>query len=132
MMLRALAAFVGLFGLVCSGIAAGHILRGPVVIPGSIPVNAIMDSEDRFYATLFLGFGLAMLWCVLDLRRRSTPMLALMAVFFAGGVARLISLAQVGPPSPFFQAMTTLEFIIPPLTWGWLRLALRKPVAEAG
>lgn len=49
-----------MFGLVCMGIAAGHIILGPQLIPDGVPVNATMDSENRFYATLFLGFGAAM------------------------------------------------------------------------
>ena len=53
----ALRAFVALFGAACVAIALTHIFVGPSSIPGSIPVNPTMDSEDRFYATLFLGFG---------------------------------------------------------------------------
>jgi hypothetical protein len=68
-MLRALSLFASLFGLVCTGIALAHLAIGPHSIPGSIPVNATMDSEDRFYATLFLGFGLAVVWTSRDLRR---------------------------------------------------------------
>lgn len=56
---RILRWFLTLFGMVCAGIALAHIFVGPSAIPGSIPVNATMDSEDRFYATLFLGFGIA-------------------------------------------------------------------------
>jgi len=31
-----------------------------------------MDSEDRFHVTLFLGFGLAVVWTSGDLRSRDT------------------------------------------------------------
>jgi len=131
-MVRTLAVFLGIFGIVCRGIAICHIILGPAAIPGSVPVNSIMDSEDRFYATLFFGFGAAMMWCALDISRRSAPMLVLMAVFFAGGVARLISIAQVGLPSPFFQLMTGLELLIPPVCWLWRRVALQRPLAGLG
>jgi hypothetical protein len=46
----------------------GPIVFRPAIIPGAIPVNATMDSEDRFYATLFLGFGAAVMWCSRDLQ----------------------------------------------------------------
>src|SRR5215469_10321957 len=120
-MLQALSLFTALFGLICAGIAVAHLAIGPRVIPGAIPVNATMDSEDRFYATLFLGFGLAAIWTSRDLRSRSRLFVSLMAVFFVGGLARIISFIMVGPPNPFFEAMTVLELVIPPVSCLWLR-----------
>jgi hypothetical protein len=114
---RLLRWFLIVFGLVCVGIALAHIAVGPSSIPGSIPVNATMDSEDRFYATLFLGFGLAHVWAAQDLARRSMAVLALQAVFFAGGLARIISLIAVGPPIALFVLLGALELLIPPLVW---------------
>jgi len=94
-------------------IALVHIAIGPSAIPGSVPVNATMDSEDRFYATLFLGFGAALIWCSNRLNDRSGVFFALLAVFFLGGVARLISVAQVGLPNALFQALGLTELILP-------------------
>jgi amino acid permease len=122
-MATALRWFVAVFGLVCIGIALMHIAIGPSSIPGSVPVNATMDSEDRFYATLFLGFGAALVWCSRDLAGRGREFLALQAVFFLGGVARLISWAQVGPPHPMFVILGAVELILPALLWVWLRRA---------
>ena len=120
---RILRWFLTLFGMVCAGIALAHIFVGPSAIPGSIPVNATMDSEDRFYATLFLGFGIAHVWAARDLAARAGVVVALQAVFFAGGLARLISLAAVGPPVPLFLFLGTLELLIPPMLWWALRRA---------
>lgn len=107
--------FVMLFGVVCMGIALVHIGYGPASIPGSVPVNATMDSEDRFYATLFLGFGAANIWCAQDLAARAGLFRALMLVFFLGGLARLVSAAQVGLPSALFMFLGSLELVLPPL-----------------
>ncbi|MEI6640992.1 MAG: DUF4345 domain-containing protein [Novosphingobium sp.] len=107
--------FVVLFGAVCMAIALVHIGYGPASIPGSVPVNATMDSEDRFYATLFLGFGAASIWCAQDLGTRAAMFRALMLVFFIGGIARLISAVQVGLPSPLFVFLGGLELAIPPI-----------------
>lgn len=125
-MLRALSIFAALFGAVCVLIALAHIALGPSAIPGSVPVNATMDSEDRFYATLFLGFGIAMIWASRDLAARRHVFLALMATFLAGGVARIISAVMVGPPGDLFIFLGALELIIPPLSWWALRESLRK------
>ena len=113
-----LKAFVMLFGAVCMTIALVHIINGPASIPGGVPVNATMDSEDRFYATLFLGFGAANVWCAQELGARGQLFRALMLVFFLGGVARLVSAAQVGPPSLLFTALGAIELVLPPvLLW---------------
>ncbi len=113
--------FLILFGAVCTGIALVHIAFGPASIPVSVPVNAVMDSEDRFYATLFLGFGLAHIWAARDLARRGSMVLAMQAVFFAGGIARIVSAVAVGSPGPMFAFLGALELLIPPLVWFSLR-----------
>ena len=117
---RLLAGFVALFGLVCMGIALGHIAIGPAVIPAPIPVNATMDSEDRFYATLFLGFGLALVWCARDLEPRRDVFFALLAIFFVGGIARIISWIQVGPPIALFIFLGALGGILGSIVSGMM------------
>jgi hypothetical protein len=79
-----------------------------------------MDSEDRFYATLFLGFGAACVWSARDLAGHARLFEALMLVFWLGGVARLVSAALVGLPNPLFQFLGALELLLPPL-FVWMR-----------
>jgi hypothetical protein len=114
-MRRALQIFLGLFGATDILISLLHIVFGPSAIPGSVPVNATMDSEDRFYATLFTAYGAALLWCIRDVEKKGRVLQFLMLTFFAGGLARLVSMARVGLPGGFFVAMTALELLIPPL-----------------
>ena len=112
-MKKSLQVFLGLFGITAIFIASLHIVLGPAAIPGSIPVNATMDSEDRFYATLFAAYGVALLWCIPKIERKSAVVYFLAFTFFIGGLARLVSMAAVGPPNTFFIAMTVLELLIP-------------------
>lgn len=122
-MQAALKYFVFLFGAVCMIIGLAHIAIGPAAIPGSVPVNATMDSEDRFYATLFVGFGVAIIWCGGALRDRAGPFFWLLILFFCTGVARLVSIAQVGLPHPLFQFLGAAELFLPLLLWAWHRQA---------
>lgn len=82
-----------------------------------------MDSEDRFYATLFLGFGAALIWCAQDLSLRRGLFFGLLAVFFLGGIARIVSAIHVGPPITLFVFLGGLELVMPPLLWFWHRRA---------
>lgn len=123
---RSLSLVAALFGAVCMIISLAHIAIGPRAIPGAIPVNPTMDSEDRFYATLFLGFGAAIVWCSRDLTARRQPFGLLLLVFFLGGIARLISAAMVGLPNQLFISLGLLELLLPPLFWWWLA----DPVAK--
>lgn len=123
-MRRALQVFLGLFGATAIFICLLHLALGSASIPGSVAVNATMDSEDRFYATLFGAYGVAILACVRDIEQKTRPLYFLLLTFFAGGVARLVSMAAVGLPSPFFVTMTALELALPPV----LALAQRRVV----
>lgn len=115
-----LSGFLCLFGAICAAIALIHIVAGPGSIPGGVVTNVVMDSEDRFYASLFLGFGLAIIWCARDIGSREKPLAALLTVFFVGGIARIISLLAVGSPGPLFLALGALELLLPPFIWWWL------------
>jgi len=110
---RTVQVLLGLFGASAIGISLLHVVLGPAAIPGSIPVNATMDSEDRFYATLFAAYGVALLWCVKDIERKSSVVYFLALTFFVGGLARLVSIAAVGLPNRFFIAMTVIELLLP-------------------
>ncbi len=105
--------FLVLFGITAILIALLHVIFGPSAIPGSVPVNPTMDSEDRFYATLFAAYGAVLIWCVRDIERKTKVVYFLALTFFVGGLARIVSIFAVGPPNDFFVAMTVLELIIP-------------------
>jgi len=108
-------------------IALAHVAIGPHAIPGGVFVNTTMDSEDRFYATLFLGWGAAMIYCSRDLRERKGLFDALLLIFFLGGIARIISALLVGLPSTLFIFLGSLELVLPPLLWWWNRAANGSP-----
>jgi uncharacterized protein DUF4345 len=114
-MRRAFQVFPVLFGVIVIAIGAAHLAVGPAAIIGGSDVNPTSDGEDRFYAGMFLRYGLALLWCSRDVQRRRAYIKALAFAFLVGGIGRLLSLILVGAPHPFFIAMLVLELVLPPL-----------------
>lgn len=114
-MRRLFQAFLTLFGVIVIGISLAHFAIGPDAVIGGSPANATSDGEDRFYAGIFLGYGVALLWCARDVKRKAGYITLLAAVFFVGGIGRLIALIAVGVPHPFFVAMLAVELVLPPL-----------------
>ena len=108
-----------LFGLTCCIIAVLHILFGLSWVPDAGDFTATLDSEDRFYAAMFFGFGAAAIWCSRDIPARRNVLGFLMSIFFLGGIARLFSLAAHGWPHPLFIALGAIELVLPPIVWWW-------------
>jgi hypothetical protein len=53
------------------------------------------------------------LTCVRDVERKTRIVRFLALALFVGGLARLVSMASVGPPNAFFLTMTALELGVP-------------------
>jgi len=72
-----------------------------------------MDSELRFYAALWGAYGLVVTRTAMNLPGRFKEVPWLAAVFFAGGVGRLLSRLSLGPPHPFFTLLLVIEVSLP-------------------
>jgi Domain of unknown function (DUF4345) len=114
-MRQAFQAFLTLFGVIVIAISLAHMAIGPRAIIGAVAVNPTMAGEDRFFAGLLLCYGIALLWCVRDVQRKRVHVSLLAAVFFVGGIGRLLAVVLDGAPNPFFIAMLVLELALPPL-----------------
>jgi hypothetical protein len=110
-----------LFGLVCFAIGLAHLCFGAVSIIGGGMVNATIDSDLRFYAVLFAGYGLAFVWAAGDLVRRAAVVNVLGSLFLLGGLARLLAWWQTGTPNWFYVVMIPVELLIPVVNWVLLR-----------
>jgi hypothetical protein len=124
-MRRLFEGFLALFGVIIIGISLAHIAIGPGAIIGGSQVNATSDGEHRFFAGLLLCYGVALVWCSRGVERKGGYVNLLAAVFFVGGVGRLISLVVAGIPHPFYLAMLVVELALPPLM-----VLVAKEVAE--
>ena len=114
-MRRAFQGFLALFGVIVIGISIAHLTIGPAAIIGGSGVNPTSDGEDRFFAGLLLCYGVALLWCARDVQRKRVYVNVLAAVFFVGGIGRLLAIILAGVPHPFYIAMLVLELTLPAL-----------------
>jgi Domain of unknown function (DUF4345) len=124
-MRQAFQAFLALFGVVVIAISLAHFAIGPRAIIGGVAVNPTMAGEDRFFAGLLLCYGIALLWCARDVHHKRVYVNLLAAVFFVGGLGRLLAILLDGTPHPFYVAMLVLELALPPLM-----VVVAKRVAE--
>lgn len=95
--------------------------------PPSEPWSPSADSELRFYAALWGAYGVVLVATARRLEAHLARVPWLAAVFFAGGLGRLASAAQIGPPHPLFQLLTASELLIPVAIVGlWLAVRPRS------
>ena len=111
-----------LMGIACAGIGLVHLVFGVASVPGEGLSGATVDSRERYYGAIFLGYGLAWVWAA---RQRPVPASAvrwLAGIFLLGAAGRLLSLALVGPPQVFQVVLTVVEVVLPPVFF-WLASA---------
>lgn len=118
-------------GVACVVIGAYHVVLGIDSVPGETNAGATVDSRERFYNAIFLGYGLAWIWAA---RQRPIPAQAvrwLAGIFGLAAVGRVLSLAVHGPPHWFQIPLTVLEVVLPPVFF-WLAAADEKRVTSTG
>ena len=124
--LRVVAAIITLVGL-------SHVIWGPgadVLLGAELSSAAlsdpVLDSQNRFYGTTFIGYGGLLFLCATDVRKYATVFSLVSGFIFLGGVARLISAVQVGLPPPLVIGLIASELIgIPVVVW-WHARVLRE------
>jgi hypothetical protein len=110
-------------GVACVAIGIFHITLGVASVPGE--TGTTVDSRERFYNAIFLGYGLAWIWAARQSPISATTVRRLAAIFALGAVGRLLSLAIHGWPHWFQVPLTVLEVVLPPIFF-WLATALKK------
>jgi Domain of unknown function (DUF4345) len=127
-----LAAFLKLIAPIFALVGAVHLTLGvgaDVLLGAKLPAEALtdaaLDSQNRFYGIAFTLYGVLLFLCATDLRRYATVLRCVLWVFFAAGLARLVSIATHGVPPPLVLALLALELAAPPLLHLWLSKVLR-------
>ena len=79
-----------------------------------------LDSQNRFYGVSFTLYGVLLFLCSTNIPKYATVLRCVLWVFFAGGVARIVSIAIYGFPPPLVIALLVGELLPPPLFAWWL------------
>jgi len=126
---RTLTWLAWLTGVACALIGLYHFSLGVVSVPGEASAGATVDSRERFYNAIFIGYGLAWIWVA---RQSPVSLVAvrwLAGIFLLGGVGRLLSLAVHGQPHWFQNVLTPIELALP-LVLFWLAWSVRRRDVE--
>jgi hypothetical protein len=75
---------------------------------------------------IFSLYGILLIVCANDLAKYAAILRVLLWVFFAGGIARLVSIAAVGMPPAAVVVLLITELVLPPLLLWALQRELRS------
>ena len=127
-----LALFLKIAASVFVLVGALHLVLGvgaDVLLGANLPAEALSDaalnSQNRFYGVAFSLYGVLLYLCATDLPKYATVLRCVLWVFFAAGLARVVSIATHGVPPPLVLALLVTELALPPLLHLWLSKALR-------
>lgn len=105
-------------------------LQADVALGARLPLEAIndpgLDSQNRFYGVSFAIYGVLLWVCATDLRKYATILRCVLWVFFAAGLARVVSIYLHGMPPPSIVNLLVTELVIPPVLVVLLAMALRE------
>ena len=130
--MRSLALFLKIIAPLFVLVAALHLALGAgadALLGAKLPSEALTDptlnSQNRFYGVAFSLYGVLLYLCATDLPKYATVLRCVLWVFFAAGLARLLSIATHGIPSPLVLVLLATEIVLPPMLHLWLSRALR-------
>lgn len=107
------------------------ILDGPAVLRGVVgPAPVDLDSHFRYLSGLLFGIGLVFVAAVPAIERRGAMMRAAGAIVVVGGIARSLSLVDVGPPSLGHRLGLLMELGVVPIILLWQARVARRCAAR--
>lgn len=100
---------------IATGLAS--VLLGAAIVPGG--ASASVESELRFYAVWWVGLGIYLWSLAPRVLERGRELRVVCALLFAGGLARLGAIADVGAPEPTFVGLMVVEWVVAVGLWAW-------------
>lgn len=102
-------------GFACTAIGLFHLVLGAASVPGEGAAGPTVDSRERFYAAIFVGYGSAWLWAWRQSPVPSALVRVLAGLLLVGGLGRVLSMISNGAPHWFQIVLTVVELVFPPL-----------------
>jgi len=121
--------FLALIALATGAMDLFHGVRSQEALGANLTAQGfqdpMLDNVFRFFAAVWFGLGLQLIYFVRDLPRYKPALMLLLGVIALGGVARLISMAQFGLPEAtagrtIIFAGLFAELIMAPMLMVWL------------
>jgi hypothetical protein len=113
-------------------VGAIHLVLGvgaDVALGAQLPAQALSDpalnSQNRFFGVTFALYGVLQYLCATDLRKYSAVFHCLIWMFFAGGLARVVSVLTHGAPPALIIGLLASELALPPVLAIWFARAGR-------
>lgn len=116
---RVLQIVVALACLVPLSIGGQSILNGPSFLGHAPIIPTDLDSHFRYISGIFFALGLGFVSCVPDIEAKGARFRLLGAMVVCGGLARVVSLLSVGPPSKGHLLGLAMELGVVPLLMLW-------------
>ena len=123
--LKLLAPIFVLVGVLHLALGVGADVLLGANLPRQALSDAALDSQNRFYGVAFTLYGVLLFVSAGDLHKYATVLRCVLWVFFAAGLARLVSIAVHGVPPPLVVTLLVSELAMPPVLHLWLSRALR-------
>jgi hypothetical protein len=103
------------------------VLTGSGGMPGDSRATANVESELRFYATFWTGFGVLALYAARRPEREGRLLRGLSLFLFLAGVARAFAWLDAGRPDTEFLVLMGLELSLPLfIIWAQARVAVQR------
>ena len=100
------------------GLSADSLLGAK--IPPEVIADPGLDSQNRFYGVAFALYGVLFFLSASNLTKYATVLRCVLWVFFASGLARLVSVLIYGVPPTLILGLLLSELIVPPVVLWWL------------
>lgn len=81
--------------------------------------DPVLDSQNRFYGTAFMLYGAVFYISSKDTAKYISVLRSALWIFFASGLARIVSIAIYGLPSGLVLGLLATELVLPPLFLYW-------------
>ena len=94
-------------------------------VAAELLTDPVLDSQNRFYGAIFMGYGALIFLCSTNLRQHATLFRILSGGVFLGGLARVISIVLHGVPSTPVLGLIVIELLGVPLLVWWHSRAVR-------